>query len=926
MLPLETSLPDEELGSNDSDVIYIGQIDCRTDSQWFIFGVLVFNQKVHFFRSSKADAHVLLEFQSAEDVDGRWNNLSRVVCLKMHLKGAFFAGWNKGSFYIMDLTADPEFHTEFIPLDCGVFLPLTVCRVSETRVNEFLVVGQRGHFSIIQIGFRNYAIKLASQLIVPGAKITSALLYDSLLIALVVNDVIVFNCQSKSIVMRSMLPGSDFISMAIVQNKLLVLARETLFAMSIKFSKSENGASIVPFDWGEELYFLEDAVNVKTQKESLNVSKWSHTPINMEDLVNFAVFENCVYLWNREKVAILEVERFTCVREIELHSIQIPLPCPSVQGIAIIERGKIKVVISGVASGSLLEKIVNFSGISALDRFTDLNSEAKAGLPGYKLPKNVLDTQNDLIGYFLDRWRVYFEEHSSLDLDSEEISSNYLSAIDQICNEICGSNLIGTNPETKALLCLFLKHLIHVFKCLNEKSRKNSNWKGILTEVGQCLRRLRSGVGFIEKIRAKQSALNQSFPDEGLQKKERSSRISMNTVAVFSYDAFSAQKAACKNAAEMLIKETDKADIVYCLRKVDLQPDEIISRLRQRSFKVPVLRMALEDKIEGDDNTIKNLKAGIEEKSLSHFEDSQTGMYSFSISSLSRMSAESALDFNSALKYSKNDLSTYEDFMFALKFSLGSTLANVINCSNLDLQQAFDSTMTSEFRESVFEVLNCIYLTEKFKFSEMFRNLRFSNIYNRMLFPDADGDNKQLVEICKFLASKELIFEDALLSLLPLIDVYALSLSDSNLDLRVRQIVNVFFTSHAHGDVISFGRSFIDSKKLWDEQNNKNEVGDLSDLALLVFWGLLDWETKEMFERKCIEASKPFEKLHSIMTNNYPTVITSTVYDLLEGNSYLRCDTLFLWQISNKYREINLPSTATYPNFDDVMESGTSSE
>ena len=104
--------------------------------------------------------------------------------------------------------------------------------------------------------------------------------------------------------------------------------------------------------------------------------------------------------------------------------------------------------------------------------------------------------------------------HNSFDLDSEEISNNYLSAINQICNEVCRSNVVGTNPETKALLCVFLKHLITVFKCLNEKSRANFNWKDVLAEVGHCLRRLRSGIGFMEKIQSKQSVLNQSIQED----------------------------------------------------------------------------------------------------------------------------------------------------------------------------------------------------------------------------------------------------------------------------------------------------------------------------------------------------------------------------------------------------------------------------
>ena len=342
----------------------------------------------------------------------------------------------------------------------------------------------------------------------------------------------------------------------------------------------------------------------------------------------------------------------------------------------------------------------------------------------------------------------------------------------------------------------------------------------------------------------------------------------MSNLAAFSYDAFSSQKAACKTAAEMLFKNSHQDDIVFCLRKVDLNPNEIISRLQQRSFKVPVLETVLQGQINGDSEKIEAVKNAVDDGNLNLFQDPQLGMYSFSISSLSRMSAEAFLDFKSALSYSKNNLNSFQDFVFALKFGLSSSLEEVISCSDLDFQQVFDITMTSEFRELIFEVLDSIYLTDKFKFSETFQNLRFSNIHNRRLFMEAEGKNSSLLELCKFLSGNELIHEDGLLSLLPLIDVFVLNLNEQNLDLKVRQVVNIFMTSLAsRGDVKNWGQRFIDSKKLWNEQN-VNETGNLSDLALLVFWGLVDSETKELFNPKCIEASKPFEKIHSIMTRD----------------------------------------------------------
>ena len=51
----------------------------------------------------------------------------------------------------------------------------------------------------------------------------------------------------------------------------------------------------------------------------------------LENVQNCVVFENCVYLWNREKVVILDGENFSCVRQIGLQADQIPVPCPSVQ-------------------------------------------------------------------------------------------------------------------------------------------------------------------------------------------------------------------------------------------------------------------------------------------------------------------------------------------------------------------------------------------------------------------------------------------------------------------------------------------------------------------------------------------------------------------------------------------------------------------
>ena len=860
-----------------------------------IYASCLNNEKVSFFRS---EPNKPLQLTRPRNSEAKWLSISGVLVLRKTSKGVVTLAWKDENLYFIHVSPQNDFESNFELFEWNLKseqLHIKSCKESETNSNEVLLIATNGYFVVIQTGFKTHKVKYEFQMPLAVETVNAHLLEDFVIVCSEKSLILTYSCVQKEVISKIPLPREKFYSFSV--------------SLEHKFMAAVAGAYLVKTDFEVDfskrttksearLHFMEDGIKWGTVLLPFSVGTES-----------FCIFDRKLFLWSSNEFAVLDMKTGQTMRSLQLMESQTVFSCPSIKAVILVEKQKLNILMHfdevAVASNSNTSSKIN----NKLNNM-DLVLEHKSA------KQDITLLQKNLLTFFLSYWENIFT--SKLDVSTSE-SEDYLESVTEICDCLCAIDFNASHPFLKVSITRLHQHVLRVFKALCEdRKSQTAAKKFILNGLTKCLTSLRVKFELRPSIQPSKLGAN---PKQATKEEisVKAPKRNMNLGATF------VQKSACRQVVQMLISKESDAKIKKTLQKADLRPQKALVDILSRSFE-PEFAKQMFQYLEENSKLAINLGSEVIDhikkmmtNDLSQLHD-EDGSMKFSFDALVKFSEESKRDLLCSIGAS-HLVSELDQLKFSLKYNQIDAAKNLISKCDFVASDIFEvvRNLSYDIRN---EILEHVYVFTDFVFPTVEQTLEFyvyTEDNTRFLKADA---TELLKSFCKLAKIDGKLSSNALMALLPLVDVEKCDLSGFNWD--VKNII----VYHKLGQNLrqeEFAQTVVDSKVLWMQKSTFQEPG-LSDLAMLSYWDLMTEDQRKVFMPRCLEAAQSYETIKLMLGDEYPELITCSMYDLLENSIGVKTERLFLWQKTNERRRSvglagsfsELPST--YPNFEDVMD------
>ena len=876
--------------TSDNELIFLTETNEPNEPLPQIYAILVSNQNVSFFRSepNKPLQHIV-----SDSLDERWNSISGFLVLRKVSKGLIALGWKDELLYFITISPQNNFESSFDRFSWNSKsepLQIKCCKESETNGNEVLLIATDGYFVVIQTGFKTHKVKYNFR-IMRGMDTVNAHLVDDYVIACTDNSVIfTYSCHKKEVVSKITLPKDEFLSFNI--------------SLEHKFMTAVAGAYLVKTDF-EVDYSRKTSRSESTFNFIDTGIRWGTIllpfPVTQG---TFCIYDTKIFAWTSNEFAAIDLKSGETLRRMQLLSSQTVFCCPSIKAVVLVEKSKFNILMH-----------VDESFILGATTSAKIDNNPVLDLRVSKRDLNYL--QKNLLTFFLSYWEFMFVNRIPI---SENDSDEYLESLSEICECFCMLDLSLSHQCLKASLSRLHLHILQVFKSLCQDSEpKNASVKNVLNGLTNCLTSIRIKFGLKPPIESRSRHQTQSTPVARQAIEIKPAQPAQNV----RLGATVVQKSACKLVAEMLLNKTPDVKVNRTLQKADLPVKSTLAKILSRSFDPDFTNKFFQLQ---DAKSLENLNLDSEvvdfiqellSKDFSLLKDPEDNSVSFSMSALSKFSSEAKRDLICSIG-GEEFVTELEHLKFLLKFYQVESAKDFISQADVEPDDIYEvvSKCSYDIRN---ELLEHMYIFTEYLFPSVQQNLEFY-IYTEddIRFTNQD-QTEVLASFCDLSNIDGRLSVLTLNALLPLVDVENCQLEKFDWDVRNVVMFYKLGQNTRHED---FAQTVVDSKSLWMEKS-AFEVPGLSDLAMLPYWELLTDEQKKLFSARSLEAAERYETVKLVLSEDYPELITCSMYDLLDETIGVKVEKLFLWQNSNERRRsfgLDAELPIAYPNFDDVME------